>query len=38
MDANDLKTLQAPIKDRYRQDPTAARYHAEGGRRNRRRS
>jgi uncharacterized OsmC-like protein len=24
MDANELKTLQAPIKDRYRQDPDAA--------------
>jgi uncharacterized OsmC-like protein len=24
MDANDLKTLQAPIKERYREDPDAA--------------
>jgi uncharacterized OsmC-like protein len=24
MDANDLKTLQAPIKDRYREEPDAA--------------
>ena len=30
MDANELKTLQTPIKERYREDPERRRHHAEG--------
>ena len=30
MDAAELRAMQAPIKERYKSDPTCRRHHAEG--------